>query len=161
VDFQCSPTGNRKSDAADGDFRLLIAPFEGKDAVVLMKQRDSKADLSDAYIYSSPVMEVRFDSVRKLDGITPEVTADSDGVKVKVSVPWNMLGMTPPQFGEALTGDIGMIAADAEGKSNAVRIYRNNTCTNLVSDQPGEAILHPEAFGEIRFGCRRCDPAAD
>ncbi len=151
VDFQCSPSANHGHDAADGDFRLLIAPFIGDNAVVLMKQRSSTADLRDAFVYTSPVMEAPFDAVRRLSDVHPDVKADAEGVTVQVSVLWKELGMLPPSAGDELTGDVGIIAADAEGKNNAARIYRSNTCTNLVNDQPGEAILHPDAFDGIRF----------
>ncbi len=151
VDFQCSPSANREQSAADGDFRLLIAPYMGDNAVVLMKQCSSTADERDAFVYTSPVMDAPFDEVRRLREIHPDVSADAEGVTVRVRVPWSSLGMAPPAAGTALAGDIGIIAADAEGKSNAARIYRSNTCTNLVNDQPGEAVLHPEAFSEIRF----------
>jgi len=151
LDFQCSPSANRERGVGDGDLRLLVAPFEGSSAVVMMKQRDSGADKNDSFTYSSPVMDAVFDSVRKLENVNPEVSIDADSVTVQVAVPWIELGMTAVSSGMELTGDVGIIVADSDGKVNTARIYRSNPCTNLVNDQPGEAVIQPVGFDTILF----------
>lgn len=56
VDFQCSPAANRRTAPAPGDFRVLIAPFKGENAVVLMRQVEERKafDPAESYKYSSP-----------------------------------------------------------------------------------------------------------
>ena len=59
--------------------------------------------------------------------------------------------MKAPEAGTTLTGDVGIIVADSAGQINTARIYRSNPGTNLVNDQPGEARIRPDGFGEMKF----------
>ncbi len=152
VDFQLSPTGNTKSEAAAGDFRLLIAPFEGKETAVLMRMVDTeKSSSDDAYKYTSPVQTAQFDTVRRVENAEICATKDGDKVVVEATVPWAALDMSAPVSGAKLTGDFGIIVADPSGKTNIARIYRNNSSTNLVNDMPGEARIMPNGFDVIQF----------
>ncbi|MBQ8642168.1 MAG: hypothetical protein IJ480_08100, partial [Clostridia bacterium] len=151
LDFQCSPGSNQAKDPQNGDFRLLIAPYRGGNAVILMKQRDDTADGKERYRYSSPVTEVIFDTVRWLTAAKPVISVENDHVTAELFVSWELLETEVPVSGTELTGDVGIIGANAEGTVNAVRIYRSNPCTNLVNDQPGESVIQPEGFGRIQF----------
>ena len=148
VDFQLSPTGSR--DGADGDFRLLVAPFQGGSAVVLMRPRLPGAPTADRFAFTSPVQTVVFDSVTRL-AIEPAIEVRGDTVRVTVAVPWALLGMEPPARGATLRGDAGIILSDAQGTANAARVYRSNRHTGLVNDQPGEAVLQPAGWSDIVF----------
>lgn len=153
VDFQCSPAANRRTAPAPGDFRVLIAPFKGENAVVLMRQVEERKafDPAESYKYSSPVMDVRFDTVRLLREAQACVQKIKDGVRVEAALPWKALGITSPTQGTRLTGDAGFIVADQAGRANSARVYYYNEKTNLVNDQGGEARISPEEFGEIAF----------
>ena len=152
VDFQCSPAANRDVSPAAGDFRLLIAPFQGQNTAVLMRQVDRPNEKTgERYRYSSPVADVVFDTVHRIEGAVIEVTGDENEIRILASIPWTELGMKAPAEGTELTGDIGIIAADSSGQKNIARIYRSNPSTNLVNDQPGEARLYPDGFGRMKF----------
>ncbi|MGI6496189.1 MAG: hypothetical protein ACOX5G_08895 [Kiritimatiellia bacterium] len=150
-DFQLSPTGNRGANPANGDFRLLVAPFQGGNAVVLMKQRAEGAPAGQAFNYTSPVMTVRFDSVTLLADVEPEVKVGDDRVTVTVAVPWTALGMVAPAAGSTLSGDVGFILSDSSGTFNTARVYRANKATGLVNDQPSEASIRPQLFSDVVF----------
>ncbi len=147
VDFQLSPTGNKK-EPVDGDFRLIIAPFQDQNAVVLMRPRLKGA--TDGFKYTSPVQTLPFDSVSCL-ALEPDVQIRDNNVTVTLSVPWTMLGMVTPAVGTELSGDVGFILSNNAGTENAARIYRSNKSTNLVNDQPGEAALKPQGFSGVIF----------
>jgi len=147
VDFQLSPSGNAKRDAVEGDFRLLFAPFGDETAAVLLMPKSAK---SEPYTFNSPVQSVKFDRVEKL-ALKPVVRKAANGVQITVDVPWTMLGLTAPAAGAKMRGDVGFITSDKNGEINTARVYRSNKTTNLVNDQPGEAILHPAAWSEVVF----------
>ena len=148
VDFQLSPTGS--AEGADGDFRLLVAPFGDGTAVVLMRPRLLGAPETERFSFNSPVQTVVFDSVTRLD-VAPEVEVGGDSVRVTLRVPWPLLGMEAPERGATLRGDVGIILSDAAGTVNTARVYRSNRHTNLVNDQPGEAILQPSGWSAVVF----------
>ncbi|MBQ3807449.1 MAG: hypothetical protein II840_05780 [Kiritimatiellae bacterium] len=148
VDFQLSPTGNRGRNAAEGDFRLLVAPFGDSSVAVLMKERASGSP--SPYVYNSPVTSVRFDSVTKL-AAEPRVKTAGGRTTVELDVAWSALGMAAPAAGAKMSGDVGFILSDAEGNINVARVYRANKSTNLVNDQPGEARIVPNGFAEVLF----------
>ena len=74
-----------------------------------------------------------------------------DSFRVTLAVPWALLGMEAPAPGTTLRGDVGVILSDAAGTVNAARVYRSNRHTNLVNDQPGEAVLQPAGWSEVVF----------
>ncbi len=148
LDFQCSPTGNKKYEPAKGDFRLLIAPFQGKNIAVKMCYNDGKSAWdAEHFKYTSPVATLEFQTVRRVEEAQVTVTAEENHVQAVVTVPWAALGMEAPA--KPFTGDVGFILANAEGTANTARVYRNNPSTNLVNDQPNEARITPNAFGEV------------
>ena len=43
------------------------------------------------------------------------------------------------------------VFSDPIGTINTARVYWSNKNTGLVMDQPGEAIITPQGFGELRL----------
>ncbi len=150
VDVQLSASSNKGQDPAEGDLRLMVAPFGYDAAVVLMRPRAASATAAEGYIFNSPVQSVRFDSVTRL-GAKPSVKLRDRGVTVDLSVTWKELGISAPSSGDEWRGDAGVIASDPAGTVNVARIYRANKHTNLVNDQPGEAMLHPAGWSGVVF----------
>ena len=148
VDFQLSPGGNKADKAVTGDLRIVMANFNGKPVAVLMKPVAPGAPAAERYNFTSPVMTVTFDQVRLLAEVAPEVAIRGNGYTVTAALPWSVLGVTP-QAGLKLRGDAGLILSDPSGTIDAARVYWSNKSTGLVNDQPGEAILHPQGFGEF------------
>ena len=151
VDFQLSPSGNKAARAVAGDLRIVMANFQGKPVAVLMKPVAPGAPAGDKFSFTSPVMTVTFDQVKLLADVTPNVAARGDGYTVTAALPWALLGVQPkPEI--TLRGDAGLILSDPTGTINAARVYWSNKNTGLVMDQPGEAIINPQAFGEFILG---------
>lgn len=151
VDFQLSPSGNSSGKAAAGDQRLLLANFGGKPVAVLMKQVAPGAPAADKFNFTSPVMTVTFDQVKLLSDVTPTVALRGNGYTVTAAVPWAVLGVEP-KAEKKLRGDAGFILSDPAGAINVARVYWSNKSTNLVNDQPNEAIIQPQGFGEFTLG---------
>lgn len=151
VDFQLSPSGNLGSKAVAGDLRVVMANFNGKPVAVLLKPVAPGAPVGEKHNFTSPVMTVTFDQVKLLADVTPQVAVRGNGYTVTATLPWAVLGVTP-QAGMKLRGDAGFILSDASGTINAARVYWSNKSTGLVNDQPGEAILQPQGFGEFVLG---------
>jgi hypothetical protein len=57
-----------------------------------------------------------------------------------------------PKENLQLTGDAGFILSDPSGTFNTARVYWSNKNTNLVNDQPSEALLQPRGFGQFVLG---------
>ncbi len=151
VDFQLSPTGNKVAKAVAGDLRIVMANFQGKPVAVLLKPVAPGAPAEDKFNFTSPVMTVTFDQVKLLADVTPNVAVRGDGYTVTATLPWAVLGVEPKE-GLVLRGDVGFILSDPSGTINAARVYWSNKNTGLVMDQPGEAIINPQGFGEFILG---------
>ncbi len=151
VDIQLSPSGNQAAKAVDGDLRVVMANFNGKPVAVLMKPVAPGAPAGDKHNFTSPVMTVTFDQVKLLDAVVPEVAVRGNGYTLTATVPWSVLGVTPkPEL--KLRGDVGFILSDPSGTINTARVYWSNKNTNLVNDQPNEAVIQPQAFGVFVLG---------
>jgi sugar lactone lactonase YvrE len=151
VDFQLSPSGNQSARAGAGDLRIMMANFQGKPVAVLLKPVAPGAPAADKFTFSSPVMTVAFDQVKLLADVVPEVAVRGDGYTVTAKVPWALLGVQPtPEL--KLRGDAGFILSDPSGVFNTARVYWSNKHANLVSDQPSEALITPQGFGEFILG---------
>jgi len=128
----------------------MVAPFGDGTAVVLMRPRAAGATAAEGYTFNSPVQSVRFDSVTRL-AAKPSVKLRDNGVTVDLAVTWKELGLAAPAAGANWRGDAGVIASDPAGTVNVARIYRANKHTNLVNDQPGEAMLKPAGWSGVVF----------
>jgi hypothetical protein len=47
---------------------------------------------------------------------------------------------------------MGFILSDPAGTINTARVYWSNKSTGLVNDQPNEALIQPQGFGEFILG---------
>jgi hypothetical protein len=148
VDFQLSPSGNNTGKAVAGDLRVLMANFNGKPAAVLLKPVAPGAPASDKHNFTSPVMTVTFDQVKLLTDVTPTVAVRGNGYTVTAALPWAVLGIDH-KAELKLRGDAGFILSDPTGSINTARVYWSNKNTGLVMDQPGEAIITPQGFGDF------------
>lgn len=151
VDFQLSPSGNTTGKAAVGDLRVVMANFNGKPIAVLMKPVAPGAPAADKFTFTSPVTTVTFDQVKRLAEVAPTVAVRDAGYTVTAALPWAILGVEP-KAELKLRGDAGFILSDPSGAINVARIYWSNKHTGLVMDQPGEALLNPQGFGEFILG---------
>ncbi|WP_052573169.1 FlgD immunoglobulin-like domain containing protein [Haloferula sp. BvORR071] len=153
IDFQLgtNPAADpKRSGPAPGDLRLLIAPMGDENLAVLYRHRLPGAPATEAVNFQSPWRSEKVDSVRRLDFAKIEVQRGGDGYKLKLSVPLADLGLSNPT-GLILRGDFGVIYGDPAGSINTFRNYHANRATGLVNDVPGEIMLSPDQWGEIRF----------
>ncbi len=133
----------------DRDFRVVVAPMEGKTVAVLMRPNDPEAPAELHHTYVSPVYPKPFDRVELRDDIAVAQRATgNDTYAVEIAIPWALLGLEArPET--LLRGDIGFISSDAAGRINTARTYWANQFTNLVNDEPSEAQLAPGEWGEL------------
>ncbi|MHC4502857.1 MAG: sugar-binding protein [Planctomycetota bacterium] len=150
VDVQLSPSGNAFRDPVDGDMRIVIAEFNRRPTAVLMKAKDRSAPAGRKKSYTSPVGTKSFDRVEVLAGAKVTVKARGGRYTVEAAIPFGAIGVTPSR-GAKLTGDVGFMSSDADGKVNVARTYWSNKHTNLVNDEPHEAWLYPHEWGQITF----------
>ena len=148
VDIQLSPSGNKTDKAVAGDLRVIMANFQGQPVAVLMKPIAPGAPAGEKHNFTSPVMTVTFDQVKLLTDVTPTVAVRGNSYTVTAALPWAIFGVQPqPEL--KLRGDVGFILSDPAGTHNTARVYWSNKHTNLVNDQPGEAVINPQGFGEF------------
>ncbi len=136
---------------ARGDIRLLIAPFEGKPLAVLYHHR--APDDANAVTFASPWRSEKVNVVRKLPAARVAVEVSGGRYCVEAAVPLKALGLADPAAA-VLPGDFGVIYGDRDGTINTLRSYWANKATMLVSDVPGEIMLHPDRWGVLRFSAR-------
>ncbi len=151
VDLQLGADWRAVSDRSQpviGDLRLLIAPFEEGSTAVLYRHRLAVKDAP--VTFTSPWRSETVDSVKRLDGVAIAVMKDQGGYRVEAAIPLETLGLHRPA-GQTLRGDFGVIRGDPAGTINMFRSYWANANTMLVNDVPGEIMLMPKLWGEIRF----------
>jgi hypothetical protein len=153
IDLQLGtdPAGDpKRRGPVRGDLRLFVAPMGEENVAVLYRHRLPGAPAGEAVNFQSPWRSEKVDSVRRLDSAKIEVQRGGDGYKLKLAVPLAELGLADPS-GLALRGDFGVIYGDPAGTINTFRNYHANRATGLVNDVPGEIMLSPDLWGEIRF----------
>ncbi len=149
VDLQLRTDSAAKGDQPQaGDLRVVIANLGGQPVAVLMQPVAPGAPPALKRAYASPVVNRDFDRVEILAAARVVVTLGADGYRVDAAIPLTALGLVLKP-GLTLRGDVGIIASDSAGTSNAARVYWSNKSTNLVSDLPSEAWLYPAAWGEL------------
>ncbi len=153
VDLQLGLDAAVKRHAAPqaGDLRIVLAGFEGKPVAVVMAPVDKNAPAAARKSYTSPVGTKVFARVEALVTATVAVKAGAGRYVLEAAVPWSALGTTAPKPGTTLRGDFGFISSDAAGLINTARTYWANQATNLVNDEPLEAWLYPDTWGELTF----------
>ncbi|QDV41063.1 NHL repeat protein [Stieleria neptunia] len=159
VDLQIAtdPTRSpKRSGPAEGDKRLMIAPLEGRPIAVLYEHR--KPGGENPIEFTSPWRGEKVDNVRRLPDATIEAKTSGGGYEVKASVLLSDLGLQP-QPGQTYRADFGVTYGDAEGTDTNLRSYWSNHSTGLVDDIPGEIMLSPNLWGEVRFQPDESTPA--
>jgi hypothetical protein len=68
---------------------------------------------------------------------------------VEAVIPLTTLGLSKST--ESIRADFGVTFGDAEGTETQLRSYWSNPATMLVDDIPGEIMLHPNLWGELRL----------
>ena len=153
VDLQIATDPSAASDRqipVKGDQRLLLT-FMGDEPMAVLYQAVVPGTPDDkTWQVVSPVGSATFDRVVKLD--KPHVVALSteNGYVVEASIPLSELGLkiTP---GLRVKMDWGVLVSGPEGTEVLQREYWSNKFTQMVSDAPSEATLHPNLWGHVRF----------
>lgn len=147
VDVQLSPSGNKGRDPKAGDFRIVIANVDRKPTAVLMEPI-AKGGATAAKSYTSPVGTKKFDRVEIIKDAVIKVNTGGGRYSVEAAIPLTSIGLKPSG---KMSGDVGFISSDSAGKINSARTYWSNKKTNLVNDEPIEAWLDPQEWGEFVF----------
>ncbi|MGI6494760.1 MAG: hypothetical protein ACOX5G_01490 [Kiritimatiellia bacterium] len=148
IDIQLGLGGDDPTLRAN-DFRVVVAPMEGKTVAVLMKPADAAAPAGLRHTYSSPVFDKPFDRVELCEAVlAAQHGTRPDTYGVEIAIPWSLLGIEA-RSGTSLRGDVGFIASDTTGRTNTARTYWANPFTNLVNDEPSEAQLFPQEWGVL------------
>jgi hypothetical protein len=100
--------------------------------------------------YTSPVGSKTFARVEVMKNARIFATPDDAGYVVEAAIPWQAFG-GKPATGATLRGDAGFLSSDNQGLRTTARTYWMNKDTNLVSDEPLEAWLYPDRWGELIF----------
>ncbi|TWU01648.1 hypothetical protein [Neorhodopirellula pilleata] len=142
---QASP---KRIGPVEGDKRLLLAPFEGRVIAVLYEHR--KPGGKNPIEFTSPWRGETVDHVQQLSGVTITIDTHSAGYEVNASVPLSDLGLNVSND-STYRADFGVTYGDAEGTDTNLRSYWSNQSTGLVDDIPGEIMLSPNLWGDLRF----------
>lgn len=146
VDVQLSATGNATERAVAGDVRFVVAPFQGKPAVLEMREKCTGPKAP--HVYSSPTGTYEFERAELNQKVTATLTSRNGTASARVTIPWSETGIVP-KSGLKIRADFGFILSDAAGKVNAARVYWSNRQTGLVNDIPHEAKLYPSRWGTL------------
>jgi hypothetical protein len=143
----------KRTQAAEGDLRLLVTQAKGKTLAVLY--RAVVPDTKDPVLFSSPWRTVTLDRVENVsDQVELRSTAESaDNGKLRsanyeISVPLSVLGLKPTP-GLVLRGDIGILRGN--GFQTTQRVYWSNKATGITADVPSEAELTSQLWGRWEF----------
>ncbi len=147
VDIQIGNGGKAHNDPQLGDKRIVIAQLNGKPVAVLMAPLEKSGA---AKSYTSPVGTKNFGRVEILTGAQVVVKKQGNLYRIEAALPLKDIGVAP-QGGQSVRGDVGFISSDAAGLINTARTYWSNTQTNLVNDEPLEAWLYPQSWGDWKF----------
>jgi hypothetical protein len=134
---------------APGDKRLLIAPFENETMAVLYEHRKEDGK-NNPIEFTSPWRAETVDDVRRIEQANIETTVEGNGYAITASIPLADLGFTPKP-GQSYRADFGVTFGNAEGTDTNLRSYWSNQSTGLVDDIPGEIMLSPNLWGELRI----------
>ena len=151
VDLQIGVDSNASPDRrkpVDGDQRLLIAPFEDTSIAVLYQHRRMEGKDLNPIEFTSPWRGEKVNHVARLTDAEIKVTRKTGSYIVDIRVPRASLGLDANNV--TLKADFGVTFGDAEGTETQLRSYWANPATMLVDDIPGEIMLHPNLWGEVR-----------
>lgn len=133
-----------------GDKRISIASFEGKPLAVLYEHRLPGGAGANPIEFTSPWRGEKVDNVRLLSGAEITVKTSSGGYEVNAAIPLADLGLTLAT-GSSYRADFGVTYGDAGGTDTNLRSYWSNPSTGLVDDIPGEIMLSPDLWGDVRI----------
>ncbi|MCA9246605.1 MAG: hypothetical protein KDA42_05800, partial [Planctomycetales bacterium] len=145
TDSQADP---RRRAPAPGDKRLLVAPFEGEPIAVLYEYRQPGGE--NPIEFTSPWRGEKVDNVVRLASATINIKTNNGAYEVWFDVPLADLDFAP-RSETTYRADFGVTFGDAAGADTNLRSYWSNQSTNLVDDIPGEIMLAPNLWGELRF----------
>ena len=138
----------KRREPVPGDMRLLIAPYGGETIAVSYRHRLGGAP-GQAVTFTSPWRSETVDDVRRIAGAKIAVQRGGGQYSIEAAIPLAELGWKP-QAGGTYRGDVGVIYGDDAGTVNLLRSYWSNEATALVNDVPGEIMLFPAQWGELR-----------
>ena len=127
-----------------GDERLLVGLYKGKPIAVLYQQ------VVPGAAHPVRLMNTTIDKITRLDSAKIAFKRTADGYTLELSAPLSDLGIDPSSP-DNLTGDVGVIYADATGANRAQRLYYYNQDTAIISDLTTEARLQPGNWGLIEM----------
>lgn len=140
-----------RTEPAAGDVRLVLSRWGGKTRATLMRPVAPGADPAGAVRYESPVGQTLIAQAAELADAKIAVIDDQDHWRLEAAVPWAALGVPAPKEKLRLRGDLGVLVADESGQTTAERYYWANRRHVVMGDQPSEARLHPDLWGEFEF----------
>ena len=154
---------------APGDKRVLMAIVQGKPMAVLYEPVTTGPRPETKWRASSPVGQVEFDIVRKIENFQlaaaniwadPVAKTGLRGYMVEARIPLADLGLQV-RHGLRLKMDWGVLEADADGGMTVRRVYWANRQNMTVADIPSEARLEPDMWGWARFHGKTYAPGMD
>lgn len=142
----------------EGDKRLLLteAMLNGSSGkpqpvAVLFDALVPGTAKEDVVRIVSPVAEVQFDRIVRVEGVRMAAAAlENGGYVLEAAVPLSALGLKPVA-NMRLKCDWGVLSTDQDGNVVLRRRYWSNQATGVVADAPSEARLTPHLWGHIRF----------
>ncbi len=146
TDQNASPT---RATPVAGDRRLLMANFQGKPVAVLYDYVIPGSQ--NPVTFNSPWRAAKVDKVSVIEDANIEITKQGDHYSLTASIPLVELGLNSLSAEQPLRADFGVIYSDQEGRSNTLRSYWANPATGLVNDVPGETMINPSLWGELRI----------
>ena len=132
-----------------GDKRLLIAPYEGDPIAVLYEHRKENGEKNPVE-FTSPWRAETVDHVRKIERAKIETKVEGGGYQITASIPLADMGFSP-KSGQNYRADFGITYGNAKGTDTNLRSYWSNQSTGLVDDIPGEIMLSPNLWGELKI----------
>ncbi len=151
VDLQLGTNLTPQKEAALGDLRLSIGPFQGRPTAVLYRKVTDGRKNPKAF-HSGVVANYSMDSVTVIDDAKIEVAVDQARrlYVVEAAIPFSALGIQP-KAGLTLRGDLGATHSDKAGADTALRTYWSNQDAGIVSDEVFELQMAPQNWGEFHF----------
>jgi hypothetical protein len=133
-----------------GDVRLLLTLVDRMPVGVVYRPVVPGTPPEKAVRVKSPVGEATIDEIKRVVGLRMRSTGDANSYVLEAAVPLAELGMKPSP-GLRLKFDWGFLVSGPEGTEVFRRVYWANHATQITSDAPSEARLHPNLWGHARF----------
>jgi hypothetical protein len=133
---------------AEGDLRILFSKLEGT-PVAIRYRAIAPGSTSPRVSFASGVGVEWFAAVEPLKTARVAIADTATGYALEAAVPWAELGVTATA-GMKMLGDLGVVFADAGGRSRAERFCVFNA-DPFLTDVPTEARLTPDKWGTLIF----------